>query len=273
MNSVPAIMKKQVAFYRKGLIIDSSYKAGFALRLLGGLLPLLFFYFLSALIDQQDKRLATYRGDYFAFAAVGVALTQYFARASGGCLRDLRNAQLTGVLESSLSARTSPVAVILHEAVYNYTVGLFHFLVVLGASVALFGLDLTGANWLIAVAGLACGVAAFLALTVLASGIVIAMKSAEVGNLLLGGLTALVAGAYFPVSLFPTPLQWLAEALPMKHVLDILRASLLNGAGLAVVTVPMLKLTALTAILFVLGGGFFGWTVRRARRDGTLAQY
>lgn len=266
-------LKKQAAFFRKGLLVDSSYKAGFLLRLLSGLVPLAFFYFLAKLVDPGDPRLAHYRGDYFAFAAIGVALTQYFARASSSSLRGLRNAQLSGVLEASLSTRTSPVSVILYEAVYNYTFGLLHLLVVLGASVAVFGLDLSRANWLVTLGGLVLTIVALVALTILASGVVIWLKSSEMGNVLVGGLTAFLAGAYFPVSVLPVPLQWLSELLPMKHALDVLRSSLLTGAGLTEIVAPGLWLLALTVALSVGGGGFFSWTVRQARKQGTLTQY
>lgn len=266
-------LKKQAAFFRKGLLVDSSHKAGFLLRLLSGLLPLVFFYFVAKLVNHADPRLAPYQGNYFAFVSIGVTLTQYFARASSGCLRELRTAQISGVLEASLSTRTKPVAAVVHEAIYNYGFCLLHLLAVLGTAVVVFGLDLSRANWPVATAGLAVTIAAFLGMTLLASGVVIWLKSAEFANFLMGGLIAFIGGAYFPVSVLPLPVQWLAELVPMKHSLDILRPSLLAGAGLVAVAEPIVRLLSLAIALSVGGGWFLAWTVRRARREGTLTQY
>lgn len=265
--------RKQAEFFRKGWLAESSHAGGFAVRILGSLVPLVFFYFLSKLVDPRAEQLTSYRGGYFAFAAIGTALTQYSARASGACLRELRSAQLSGVLEACLSTRTRPSAVMIYEAIYNHVFALLHLMVVGGAAVLWLGLDVSKANWVAAAGGFVLLVAALVATTLITSALVIWTKSLELGQILTGGLTAFVAGAYVPVTLFPAPVQWLADLLPLKHALDVLRLSLLAEAEPATLAVSVAKLAILTAFLCAGGGWFLSWTVRRARRDGTLGHH
>lgn len=272
-TSLLALVGKQGAFYRKTWLLETAYGAGFVVRLLGGLLPLVFFYFLARIVDAQDPRLVAYRGDYFAFVAIGVALSQYFGRASSGCVRELRQAQIAGVLEASLSTRTSPVAVVAHETISHFTFSSLHLLVVLGAAVGVLGVDLSRANWPVALLGFSCAVVAFAGMTALSAAMVVHFKSAEPAHVLLGGLGSFLAGAYFPVAVLPGPLRGLAELLPMMHALEVLRLSLLSGAPLASVATSLAKLGGLAVIWTAVGTTAFTWAVRRARRDGTLGLF
>jgi ABC-2 type transport system permease protein len=273
MNPALTLLQKQAAFFRKGLLVDSSYRAAFVLRLVGGLLPLTFFFFLQELVNEQDPRLQKYGGSYFGFVAIGVALTQYFNSALSACVKEVRNAQMSGVLEATFSTTSSPRAVVLHGAVYHFAFAALHFVVVLLAAVALFDLDLSQASWSLFVVGFTLAVAAFLGLSVLAAAFIVHSKSAEPVQLLLGGVSSFVAGAYFPISVLPDWLRGVAALIPMTHALEVLRAALLTGASFAEVGRSLASLALLAALALVAGISTLAWALGRARRDGSLGQY
>jgi ABC-2 type transport system permease protein len=81
---------------------------------------------------------------------------------------------------------------------------------------------------------------------------------------------ALLGGVYFPIEVFPEPLEQLARILPFTWGLDVLRASLLGGHVDPVQLAGLFGSAALLLPLALLG---FTAAVRRARRTGTLAQY
>ncbi len=54
----------------------------------------------------------------------------------------------------------------------------------------------------------------------------------------------LMSGLFTPVRSMPSWAQWLAEANPVKHIIEIMRAILLKGAGLADIMRPLLILAA-----------------------------
>jgi len=268
-----AILYKQLAFVRRGFLLDCSYRAAIPFRLVAGIVPLLFFFFLKELVSSGDPRLQKYGGDYFAFATIGVALSQYFASALGASIREVRNAQMSGVLEMTLSTATSPFAVLLHGAVYQFLFASLQFTIVLLAAVLGFGLDLSSANWTAFSIGFFCATMAFLGLSIVATGFVIHTKNAEPVQLVLGGLSSFLAGAYFPVAVFPSSMQELAELIPMTHALEVLRATLLTGATVVEVGTSLRALVLLGAILMGMGLWVLSWVISRARRDGTLGQY
>jgi ABC-2 type transport system permease protein len=88
-------------------------------------------------------------------------------------------------------------------------------------------------------------------------------------GMVISGL-ALLGGVYFPIDVFPEPLQTLANALPFTWGLDVLRGSLLGG------NVDPLQLVGLLgSALVLLPPALLGFTlaIGRARRTGSLAQY
>jgi ABC-2 type transport system permease protein len=80
-------------------------------------------------------------------------------------------------------------------------------------------------------------------------------------------LVLLLCGVYYPVSLLPTPLQWVAAGVPLTHFLEAFRAHL----GYApIFTTPLLRGYGL-ALVYVAGGyALFTWAIQRARRTGML---
>ena len=81
---------------------------------------------------------------------------------------------------------------------------------------------------------------------------------------------ALLGGVYFPIEVFPEPLERLANAIPFTWGVDVLRASLLGGD---VDPAQLAGLFGSAALLLPLALVGFSAAVRRARQTGTLAQY
>ena len=82
-------------------------------------------------------------------------------------------------------------------------------------------------------------------------------------------LLAPISAIYYPVDVLPTPLQWLAFALPPAHVFEGMRA-LLFGDGFR--TGHLLAAIALNAAYMAASCGIFLLAFRDARRRGALLQ-
>ena len=98
---------------------------------------------------------------------------------------------------------------------------------------------------------------------------VIVKRTVGLLGLMFAGI-ALLAGVYFPLSVLPDPIEWVARALPITWGLDVLRASLLGGG---VDPAQLAGLFASAALLLPVTLYGFTLAVRRARQTGTLAQY
>jgi ABC-2 type transport system permease protein len=62
----------------------------------------------------------------------------------------------------------------------------------------------------------------------------------------------LMSGLFTPVRSMPTWAQWMAEANPVKHIIEIMRAVMLKGAGIADVARPLTILAAGGALVLTL---------------------
>jgi len=273
MSKLVRVVRKQLEFAKKGFLIESSYGVSFVLSIVDALMPLALFFLVSKMVDNRDPRLARYGGSYFSFTCLGIAFTQYFGRALAACSGNLRRAQTSGVLEATLSTQTSPISVVLYEATSSFLGALPNVVISVLASVLFFGLDLAHANWKVAALGFACALFAFLAFSLLSAGMILRTKNRDPVQFLLSGAASLLAGAYFPVSVLPHWLRIVAQAIPMTHALELLRGSILAGAGVGELWRPLAALAAMGVALMPLSFWLFSQAISQGRRDGTLLQY
>jgi ABC-2 type transport system permease protein len=149
--------------------------------------------------------------------------------------------------------------------------GLARTLAVLLIALALFRLDLRGANVGAAVVVLAVSTVPLIGLGILAS--VLPLLSPERGEQMtvaVQGVLLLASGVYYPVSVLPAPLRLLAWASPLTYTLDGIRATLIGGRDAAGVAPDLWALAAMGVLLVPLGLLAFGWAERRAKRLGLL---
>jgi len=100
-------------------------------------------------------------------------------------------------------------------------------------------------------------------------------------------LATLLAGTYYPVTVLPTPLQWIACLIPHTYAYDALRRLLDPGARASVPVLPIQQvfpgispvlidggtLLLFTVLLLPLGVLAYGRGIERARRNGTLTRW
>jgi ABC-2 type transport system permease protein len=273
LSTLHSLARRQLAFNKKGFLIDSSYRTGFALDLCHSVGPLVLFFFASKLVNRDDPRLSGVQGNYLGFVCVGLAMARYFAKGLNACASSIRRAQSSGVLEATLSTRTSAAAVVLHEAVYQFGMAVVHMVVLMFCATAFLHLDLSRANWPVAILGFVFASIAFLGLSIASASFVLRLKNGDPVQLVLGTAGAFVAGVYFPVELLPSWLQLVASFIPMTHALNIIRRSLLAGAGVSELRESILVLGAMALVLAPTGLALFLRAVRDSRRDGSLLQY
>ena len=68
-----------------------------------------------------------------------------------------------------------------------------------------------------------------------------------------------ISGVWFSIEGSPAAIQWLAQALPLTHVLTAARAVMLDGAGLAQVLPELAILGGMAFGFLLLGAVLFRW--------------
>lgn len=260
------------AFIRRDAAVALSYRVPFALELVSILFSLALFYYLGRLVGARaEEEGGQLSAGYFPFAVIGLALLRIVQTGLNSFAQRLREEQTTGTLEALLTTPAPPSLVILGTAAFDLLRATLSaaLLVVLG--VLVFGVGFEGSEALALVPFAIVGaLALFAALGVALAAFSIVYKQASGALAVILPALALLAGVYFPTSLLPEPLETIAGLFPFTWALDVLRSALLEGEsdlGL------LLALLAAAAIALPAALALFRAALRRARRDGTLAQY
>jgi ABC-2 type transport system permease protein len=267
-------LRKLYAFLCRGYLIEASYKFAFVSKLVGVVVPIFMLHFAGQLVDSgKPAALAKYGGNYFQFAVVGLALSQYFVQAIRTSAENLRRAQLSGVLEAVLSTGTRPAHFVLYDSAYGYLTASINFVAVFVIAIVFLGTDFSHVNPFGVFLAMVLGTAAVGSLGFFSAAWTVIFKAGDPIPLLVGGVGTLLSGVYFPVSLFPRWIRFLANLLPFTHALEATRLAISSDASLRQLEGPLLWLGIMTAILLPLSLWCFEAAVRAARRNGTLLHY
>jgi ABC-2 type transport system permease protein len=114
---------------------------------------------------------------------------------------------------------------------------------------------------------------AFSGVGILSAAFILYLKKGDPINFLISSASALFGGVFFPTDSMPHYLGAVGRFLPVTYALDGIRKSLLNGARLADLLPEIGALLLFIAVLLPLGLASFSLAVRKAREEGSLAQY
>ncbi len=260
------------AFLRRDFAVARTYRASFVLQGFASAFVLVLLFQVGRLVDRAPTAAtADLSHGYFSFAVVGTAILGLVQTALHSFAVKLGQEQATGTMEALLATPASPSAVILGSALYELaqalllavvvlTVGSFVGVHVVLAPVSLLGSAVALLGLLTLFAGLGVAVAAF----------TMAFKRGTALAGLITGALALLGGVWFPVSLLPGAVRWVAQLLPFTWGVAALRDCLLSGHvdALRLAGLLISGVVVLAAALWL-----FGASVAYAKRRGSLGQY
>jgi ABC-2 type transport system permease protein len=247
-----------------------TYRLAFLLDLLFGIANLLVYYFISHTLSVGANSDLGSAPSYFAFALVGIAITNVIGAASTGLAYRIREEQFTGTLEALLVQPISLNELSTGLAGYPFLFSMARaaFYILVGGG--LLGVSFANADWLGFVVMLLCSALAFGSLGIMLGGVILVVKRGEA----LVGVTmyalGILGGAFFPLSTLPSWLEPIANILPTHFAFHGLRSAIFLGGDWAR---DALILFLFGALAFPLANYFFRRAVDHTRRAGTLNQY
>jgi ABC-2 type transport system permease protein len=166
----------------------------------------------------------------------------------------------------------------LSRPIHLFGMGLFAIVygviraIMLFAVVALFfHLELANANFAAALVVLVVASISFIGIGMMTA--VLPLISPEKGTQLgfvAQGILLVVSGVYYPVSVLPEWMQWLAKISPATYALDGIRDAILNGAGISAMWPDIWPLIIIGVVSVPLGLEVFRRGERYAKRHGKL---
>jgi len=174
-----------------------------------------------------------------------------------------------GTIEYTFMAPVSRPVHLFGMGIYAVIYGLVRAAILFAAVVAFIGIHLDHPNYLAALALLGIASISFIGVGMMTS--VLPLISPEKGTQLgfvAQGLMLVVSGVYYPVSVLPDWMQWIAKISPATYALRGNRAQILHGSGLAWADVwPLLLIGACSIPIGLL---VFRTGERYAKRHGKL---
>ncbi len=262
------------AFFRRGLQEALSYRVAFLMRLVTGALQLGSFYFLARFIDLgRSPLLNQYGGDYLSFGLVGVALLNLQFTAVSAYPQTIRQAQVAGTLEAMLATPTPAWMVLICSPLYRFATAFLWGALLLVTGGLFFGLRFDNANAASLALTLPLCILAFASLGFFGAAATMLLRRPDPISFALGGLSTLAGGVFYPTQVLPAWLQAAGKALPITHALELVRRATFSNASVEELGSSLAGLALFCAVSVPLGLAAFAWTIRRARRDGSLTHY
>lgn len=268
------LLRKAAAFIKRDFAIESGYQAAFLMGLIESLMLMTILHFVGRLVPATASNSLSRSGmHYFPFALVGVAFARYFDLMLRMFSESIRTAQVTGCLEAMLCSQTDCITIVMLSSLYSLIFGGMQLLLILLSGVFLFGVDLHQMNVPATLLVLLVSILNFVAFGVLSAAAIVWLKKGDPITWILGGLGTILGGAYFPIDVMPVWMQKVSYLIPVTYSLSALRLTMLQGATIAAVGKIVGTLAILAIVILPASAAVFAATVRKGRREGTLAQY
>lgn len=277
IRSKVTLAEKAAAFIARDFSIYWTYKFWVVFDVIDIAVLVATYYFVAQIITPAHLVAEGYSsGDYFTFAMLGIAFSQYVQNSVHGLTEGVRDEQWTGTIETILSA-TNYKTYLLGASLFRFLYGTVILVGALGLGLLIGGKVIltpstvfTGALFAILL------VSGHLAIGAMSAGIVVMIKRGDPIAWGFTWLTQLVSGVFYPLGLLPWYLKWVGFALPLTYSLDGIRRTFMNGETIfssAVLQTDLVALIIFIIVMVPLSLQVFAWAYRRSQRQGTLGQY
>lgn len=267
-------LEKIWSFLTRDYQQETSYRLHFVSQWSAIVLNILVWYFLARFAGEaMASRLEPYGGDFFSFLLVGVALWGYQNTAVNSLRARIREAQTVGTLEALLVTRTPPSLIIIGSTIYDFVFMSLRVVAYLILGFLFFNLQIERANYGASLVVLLLSIAAFMGIGITAGSFTMIFKKGDPVTWVFTTLAVPLGGVFYPVSILPESLQWIASILPVTHSLEAMRRTLLEGATLGEVRSSLIALAIFAAVVFPASLLLFRQSLRWARARGSLVQY
>ncbi len=176
-----------------------------------------------------------------------------------------------GTIEYTLMAPIRRLTHMSGQTIFAVIYSLFFTGVILGVTVLIFELDLSGANLWGGTLMLLSGCLSFVGISVMASTLPLLFpeRGAQMTHIVIAMLL-LVSGVYYPIEVLPSFLQKMAVFSPATYVLEGVRHALLDGTSTLDLWKHMWPALAMGFVLIPAGLWVFEQAERYAKRAGKL---
>lgn len=261
-----------LAFLRRDYALASAAPLAYAWQVAGIVLVAPLLHYVGRLVP-ASQHLTPFGGDYFSFVVLGLGVFGFLAAATTTVGTAVRQEQTVGTLEAVLASPVSLFGLVLGASFWPLVIAGTNMVLYLLIARWVFGADLAKANFISGGIILALAILIAVALSVLGAALVLVFRHPDPISAAFTGVSAVLAGVFYPPSVLPPTLQRLAEFLPWTHTLRAVRLAVLQGYGLGALQKELFVLAGFAVILVPVSIAVVKRALQYAKTAGTLHTY
>jgi ABC-2 type transport system permease protein len=268
------MIQTALAFLKKDLRLESSYRISFIANFVSVAASLLGYYFIDKLFGQRmSPYLEEFQIGYFPYVLVGMALFSFIGAGLGSFADRLHYEQTQGTLEAILVSPCTVSTLLYSLVAWNILFALFDLVLYVIAGITLFKISFASVNYATAAVVLVLTIASFSALGIISACFVMVFKRGNPVAWLISTCEGLLGGVYFPVSVLPQWMQVIANALPITYAIRAIQLAVYRGYTVTMLGREIVFLFVFSVVLLPISFFLFTYSLKVSRRRGSLIQY
>jgi len=266
--------KKPLAFIKKEFLIESSYKLAFLFNVFGVLISMLSYFFIDKLFGQRIvSHLEQFGVNYFSYVLLSMAFFSYVGVGIGSFSTRIQSEQIQGTLEAILLTPTKISTVLFSMALWNLLFATMDMAIYISLGIFLFKISFANVNVLSTLLILILTIASFSSLGILSASFIMVFKRGNPLGWVINSIEGLIGGVYFPVTILPGWLQFLAKLFPITYAIRAIELAVYRGYSIVQLTKEIGFLLLFSSLLVPLSLTSFKYSLKKARKHGSLGQY
>ena len=268
------MLKKAFAFFKKDFLTESSYNISFLLSIFGTLLGIVGYFFIDKLFGQRiAPHLEEFGVNYFSYVLLSMAFFSYIGIGIGSFSQRISTEQTQGTLEAILLTPTKINTLLLSLALWNFILATFDAIIYITLGIFLFKINFSNINILSTLTVAILTIVSFSSLGILSASFIMIFKRGDPTNWIIATLEGLLGGVYFPITILPGWLAFLAKLFPVTYAIRAVELAVYKGYSIVQLKNEIGFLLIFSLLLLPLSISCFRYSVKIAKISGSLSQY
>jgi hypothetical protein len=231
----------------------------------------LFFYFSKIINVGNDSYILN--SSYFVYVIYGISLSEFTILCINRIPNEVRNFQLTGVIENIINSNSSIIFVLISSTAFPLFIGVFKMLVYFLVSKIMFGIDiLIYENIFRYLLIILIYYLFLLGFGMIGGAFTILFKKGNPVTTIYIFLAAGFAETFIPINVFPNILIYLSNFIPTKKILELLR-ELENKLMSNSLFDELFLIGVYNTLVFIIGVVLLNHAIKIAKMNGSLTHY
>ena len=268
------MIKQAKAFLKKDFLLESSYKLPFLFNIFAALISILVYFYIDKLFGSGlVKHLEPFGVNYFSYVLLSMAFFSYIGVGLGSFASRIRMEQMQGTLEAIFLTPTKITTFLCSLALWNLCFAFVNMSIYIVLGIFLFKINFSDINLLSTLIILLLTITSFSGLGIISASFIMVFKRGNPVGWIINSIEGLIGGVYFPVTVMPGYLQFMAKFFPITYAIRAIELAVYQGFSLYQLRQEIGFLLLFSCLLLPLSVAAFKYAIKRARYNGSLIQY